>query len=133
MNEFVKNFIKNTQYLINKNMWSTFFYEWYRECAKVWPAQNIEKELFSILKQAEISVDWDARKLVIIKAVENIIEEVLTNLDAWREDYIPIKYIVSELMTTMHLTDEKLEDCIQAAADKFNLELSDDNKSYNII
>lgn len=132
MNEFVKKFIENTSYLINMNMWPAFFYEWYRECAKVWPAQDEEKELFSMLKQAGISVDWDARELVIIEATKQTIEKVLNNLDEWNGNNIPVSYLSNELTTYLGLDVDTLVDCVDVAATSYNLQLLADKTGYKI-
>ena len=132
MNAFVKKFIENTAYLIKTDMWPAFFYEWYRECAKVWPAQDEEEELFSILKQAGISVDWDARKLVIIEATKHSISTVLTHLDEWNGDNIPISCLADELTTRLGLDNFDIEECIDTVAKSFNLKKTSDNTGYRI-
>lgn len=132
MNEFVKKFIENTSYLINMNMWPAFFYEWYRECAKIWPATVEEAELFAILKLAELPVDWNARKQIIVEATIHSISTVLTNLDAWYGDNISISYLADELTTRLGLDNFDIEECIDTAAKRFNLKMTSDNTGYRI-
>lgn len=132
MNAFVKKFIENTAYLIKTDMWPAFFYEWYRECAKVWPAQDEEEELFNILKQAGIAVDWDARKLVIIEATKQNINKVLTNLDEWNGDNIPTTYLEDELTTHLCYDIHDIDTFIRTAASDLALRPTADNDGYKI-
>lgn len=132
MNEFVKKFIENTAHLINMNMWYEFFYEWYRECAVVWPPQDEEEELFSILKQAGISVDWDARKLVIIEATKQNINKVLKHKDAWHGDNIPITYLENELTTLFCYDVSDIDTFIITAASDLTLRRTADNNGFKI-
>ena len=132
MNTFVKKFIENTSYVINMNMWPVFFYEWYRECAKIWPPLDEEKELFNILKQAGIPVDWDARKIVITEATKQNIEKVLNNLDEWNGDNIPISYLANELTTHLGLGVYTLVDCVDVAATAYKLQPLADKTGYRI-
>lgn len=130
--EFVKKFIENTKYVIDKNLWSVFFYEWYRECAKIWPATVEESELFAILKLAELPVDWDARKQIIIEATKVNISEVLNDLEAWKPDNIPVGYLADELITHLGLDHTTIEQCIDTAAVSLNLRLNQDKTGYSI-
>lgn len=132
MNTFVKKFIENTSYVINMNMWPVFFYEWYRECAKIWPPLDEEEELFNILRQAGVSVDWDARKKVIIRATEENIDKVLKHQDEWNGDNISISYLADELTTRLMLENFDIEECIDTAAKSFNLKMTSNNNGYKI-
>ena len=132
MNSFVKKFIENTSYLINKNMWPAFFYEWYRECSKVWPPEEEETELFYMLKTAGISVDWDARKIVIIHATKQNIETVLKHQDEWNGDNIPITYLEDELTTHLCYNIHDIDTFIRRAASDLGLRQTADNDGYKI-
>ena len=132
MNSFVKKFIEKTPYLIKMDMWAAFFYAWYRECAKVWPPQDEEKELFSILKQAGISVDWDARKLVIIYYTKQNISKVLAHQDEWNGDNIPIRYLEDELTTHLGYNVYEIDEFIGEAAHELALRQTADNEGYKI-
>ena len=132
MNSFVKKFIENTAYLIKTDMWAAFFYEWYRECAKVWPPQDEEEELFTILKQAGISVDWDARKLVIIEATKQNISKVLKYQDEWSGDNIPIRYLEDELTTHLGYDVYEIDTFVGKAASDLALRQTADNEGYKI-
>ncbi len=127
MTQVVKNFIENTKYAISNNMWSVFFYEWFRETEKIWPAEEYEKELFHILRIAKITVDWDARKNVIIGATKNTIVRALTDLEV---DYIPLDYLKSELPTYLQYSVKEIDELLHTSAKQMNLIELPDGKGF---
>ncbi len=91
-----------------------------------------EKELFSILKQAGISVDWDARKLVIIDYTKQNISKVLAHQDEWNGDNIPIRYLEDELTTHLGYNVYEIDEFIGEAAHELALRQTADNEGYKI-
>lgn len=130
MDKFVKKFIENTKYLISTNQWAPFFYEWYKECDKIWPGIKQEQELFQILFSSEIDVDWDTRKNVIIVATKDNIENLL-HYD-WRNNIIPTISLTSGLTTRLHCSKTEILSCINTAAKECGLKPTDDGSGYII-
>lgn len=125
MNSFVKKFIENYINIIEYGEWEHVFLNWYNLAEEIWPDDELFREFVTILKDAELNPDLEARESVLYDDIEWLFQNYMKDTRFEDTRHVGFMTICGSLHSHLGYSYSEVKDIIKKVAKALNLKYTD--------